>query len=298
MVLAPGSGPWMLLGSVVTDADLDTSEPMRRGCGTCVACIPACPTGAIDDAGIDARRCLSTWLQTAGSIPHWIRPHLGRRVYGCDDCLVACPPGSRALARAAGTTDDLAFPTLLAMGDDDLLTRFQWWYVPRRQGRFIRRNLLVAAGNSGEPEARPVIENHLTHPSSMIRGHAAWALARGFPGPARDRLRAALDVEGVLETRDELTLALMMVERVETYRRVLDADEAAHLDTSVRGLALVGPGSDDGWDEPEIVFVGRGGSQQLSLPLVRVYDPDRLLERARRELTIAQSPAQIGQRRT
>ncbi len=283
MVLAPGVGPWMLLGSVVTDADLDVDDPMRRECGTCIACVPACPTGAIDDEGLDARRCLSTWLQTAGSIPHWIRPHLGRRVYGCDDCLVSCPPGSRSLAAAGDTAEELPFSALLAMGDDDLLARFAWWYVPRRQGRFIRRNLLVAAGNSGEAEARQAIETHLTHASSMIRGHAAWAFARAFPRLASDRLGAALDSEGVLETRDELVLALMMAERPGRYRSVLAADETAHLDPSVRGLALVGPTAEGGDGEPDLVFVRRNRDVGLGQPLVRVYDPDRLLERARRE---------------
>jgi len=69
MVLAPRHGPWMLLGTVVTDASIPVSRPMERDCGTCSACIPACPTGALGEWGLDARRCLSTWLQTPGSIP-------------------------------------------------------------------------------------------------------------------------------------------------------------------------------------------------------------------------------------
>ena len=196
MVLAPGHGPWMLLGTVVTDASIPADSPMKRDCGTCSACIPACPTGALGEWGLDARRCLSTWLQTPGSIPQWIRPVMGRRVYGCDDCLTACPPGGRALVAAGERPQHLPFSDLLALSDDELLDRFGWWYVPRRQGRFLRRNLLVAAGNSTEPAARKAVEAHTRHPSSMIRGHAYWAMARGFegrdvpPGHAGDRDRA------------------------------------------------------------------------------------------------------------
>ena len=97
MVLTPGHGPWMLLGSVVTDIRLETTRPMIRDCGICEACIPACPTGAITASGLDASKCISTWLQTPGSIPRWIRPSIGRRIYGCDDCLTSCPPVSEHL---------------------------------------------------------------------------------------------------------------------------------------------------------------------------------------------------------
>jgi epoxyqueuosine reductase len=287
MVLAPGHGPWMLLGSVVTDARLDVSEPMRRDCGSCSACIPACPTAALGPEGLDARRCLSTWLQTPGSIPQWIRPLLGRRVYGCDDCLIACPPGGPALASAGSSPLDLPFAELLSLSDDDLLDRFSWWYVPRRQGRFIRRNLLVAAGNSGEEAALEVIEHHLNHPSSMVRGHAYWALARGF---ARDdTLRHALDLETVAEARDELLLALLMIWHPAAHARVLRADEEARGWSEVRGLALVGPLAEgvDGDEGLELVTIGRSASisGRLRLPMVRVYDPDRRLERLRLELT-------------
>ena len=285
MVLAPGHGPWLLLGTVVTDASIPASRPMQRDCGTCSACIPACPTGALGERGLDARRCLSTWLQTPGSVPQWIRPLMGRRIYGCDDCLIACPPGGRALAAAGERPRQLPFAESLALSDDALLDRFNWWYVPRRQGRFIRRNLLVAAGNSREPAAREAVENHTHHPSSMIRGHAYWAMARGFDG--RRSLRRALDSETVPEARDELLLALLMTEHPDAYAAVLEADELARSDESTRALALVGPhASADGWgdDDLGLVFVSRDGGEigMVEAPMVRVYDPDRVLEEHRR----------------
>jgi ferredoxin len=309
MTLVPGVGPWVLLGSVVTDAPLTISAPMRRGCGVCTACIPACPTAALGDWGLDARRCLSTWLQTPGSLPHWIRPRLGRRIYGCDDCLEACPPGHRALADA-GEPGSLPFPALLELGDEALLERFDWWYVPRRDGRYLRRNLLVAAGNSGEPEARGSIENHMRHPSSMIRSHAAWALARSLGPAAAPVLREALETETAPETGEELRLAGLMVERPEAHRELLAADEWARGQSAVRSLALVGHDPD-----MELLLVGAGdrleappesgGHRELKTialsvedlfdrtarveDLIRVYDPDQILGRWRTELRLTPS---------
>ncbi|HSJ82338.1 MAG TPA: 4Fe-4S double cluster binding domain-containing protein, partial [Acidimicrobiia bacterium] len=302
MTLVPGHGPWVLLGSVVTDAPLAITEPMSRSCGTCIACIPACPTGAITERGLDARRCLSTWLQTAGSIPHWIRPLLGRRIYGCDDCLTACPPGQPALSRAGGDPDSLDFGELLAMSDEALLERFHWWYVPRRDGRYLRRNLLVAAGNSGEPKTREPIERHMSHPSSMIRGHAAWSLARSLESGSAPTLRAALDSEAVPETREELELALLMVERPEAHRVVLAADEWGRAN-AVQGVALVADRSDDrltfvlignvphrpAWAEEPHRVESHASVDDLSerdprvAEMIRVYDPDRGLQRRRDE---------------
>ena len=218
MLLAPGHGPWMLLGAVATDARLEPGTAMRRDCGTCTACLPACPTGALSDRGLDARRCISTWLQSPGSIPHWIRPAIGRRIYGCDDCLTVCPPGSRALQAAQVAPRSLPFDELLRLTDEQLVQRFHWWYIPRRQGRYLRRNLLIAAGNSREPGAVGVIETHLTHRSSLIRGVAAWAYARSLDREAMPRLETMLRDETVPEAIDEITLALEMIRDPQSYQ--------------------------------------------------------------------------------
>lgn len=215
MLLAPGHGPWMLLGSVVTDAVLDVTTPMRRTCGTCTACIPACPTGAITATsssswGLDASRCISTWLQASGPIPHWIRPIVERRIYGCDDCLTSCPPGFKALGSAARTPETASFAELLASDDDQLMKRFGWFYVPHRDPRFLRRNLLVAAGNSEEPEAVGPILDHFTHRSSLVRGHAYWALARSLGAQAWIPLRRRHSFESVPDAIAELDRAMLM----------------------------------------------------------------------------------------
>lgn len=227
MVLAPGRGPWTLFGSVVTDAALDQTPEMARDCGTCVACVPACPTGAIDDQGIDARRCLSAWLQTGGSLPQWIRPHLGRRIYGCDDCLTVCPPGRIALKGQHEVTIDESFEDLLGMDDTTLIQRFSWWYIPHRDPRMLRRNILVAAGNSREPEAVAGIMAHLGHRSAVVRGHAAWALARSVGTAAVPHLEMRLRVETEPSVREETLVALLMVEDPIAYQVVLTDDETA-----------------------------------------------------------------------
>lgn len=211
MVLTPGHGPWQLFGSVVTDLDLRESAAMKRTCGTCIACVPACPTGAITGEGLDARLCISTWLQAPGSIPRWVRPLIERRIYGCDDCLTVCPPGIPAMLGADAQTEELSFSGLLGLSDDDLMSRFEWFYIPSRQARFLRRNLLVAAGNSAEFEAVDPIIDHFTHRSAVVRGHAYWALARSLGIDAWTRLREQYDLETVPQARAELEYALTML---------------------------------------------------------------------------------------
>jgi epoxyqueuosine reductase len=182
MVLDPSNGPWLLLGSVVTDALLPTTPPMKRDCGTCDACIPACPTGAIVAPGVlDASRCLAHWAQVPGVIPRPLRRAMGDRVYGCDDCLDACPPGfkkQRGVTRERGRVD---LVRLLGSDDAALLERHRHFYIPRRDPRFLRRNAIVALGNTlvaarSGGEGIAVLAGYLGHPDWLLRLHAAWAL--------------------------------------------------------------------------------------------------------------------------
>ena len=196
MVLVPGAGPWVLLGSVVTDAVLPSDAPMRRDCGTCSACIPACPTGAIVAPGvIDARRCLAHWAQAPGEIPAEFRTAMGDRLYGCDECLDACPPGYRAIGATDAASGRVALVPLLAMDDRRLRAAFARFYVPRNDVRYLRRNALVALGNSGSANSVGVVAGYAGHPDPLLRGHASWALGR-LGGPrayAALRLVAATD---------------------------------------------------------------------------------------------------------
>ncbi len=207
MVLAPGYGPWLLLGSVVTDADLAVDEPMLRDCGTCQACLPVCPTGALADGVLDARLCLAGLLQAPGVIPIDLREAVGDRVYGCDECLEACPPGLRVLGsdhRVSGRIDLIA---MLQMSDRGLLEAHDHWYIPRRSARHLRRNALIALGNGGGERGVPVAAGYLGHPDWLLRAHAAWALGRLGGPAAAAALSEALALERHPEVRVEIATA-------------------------------------------------------------------------------------------
>jgi epoxyqueuosine reductase len=197
MVLANRLGPWILLGSVVTSAQLDTTPTDQRSCGTCSACIPACPTGALIAPGVlDARRCIAALLQQRGSLPIEFREQIGDRIYGCDDCLDACPPGIRLLetSNEQRGREDLA--ALLALSDSELDARFDRFYVPGRKMRFVRRNLLVAIGNAGGSAAVPMVSEYAHGDDALLAEHAIWALGR-IGGP---------EAWSALETIDEAAL--------------------------------------------------------------------------------------------
>ncbi|NND03214.1 MAG: tRNA epoxyqueuosine(34) reductase QueG [Acidimicrobiia bacterium] len=206
MVLSPASGPWMLLGSVVTEARLKPTEPMVRDCGTCSACLPACPTGALVEPGVlDARRCLAHLLQAKGWIPRELRKASGDRIYGCDDCLDACPPGNKLLQIGPpAPRHDLL--ELLELSDDELLARFEHFYVPRRRAAYLRRNVLVAIGNSGDGAARRPLLEYLGSADPMLRAHAAWAL--GELGLGRAEMAVAAESEANDHVRREIEAAL------------------------------------------------------------------------------------------
>lgn len=186
MVLVPGSGPWTLLGSVVTDHTIEPSAPDRRDCGTCAACIPACPTAALTAPGVlDARRCLAAVLQLPGAIPEWMRPHVGDRIYGCDDCIEACPPGRRLLAiSSTGPGVDLEW--ILTASDEELIEHVARLYLPRRRPDALRRNALVVLGNQRDPRSLPLIDRYLRHPDEVLSSHARWAHDRVLDGVVKE----------------------------------------------------------------------------------------------------------------
>lgn len=198
-LVSKGRGSWMFLGAVFTTLDLPRDAAERDHCGSCRACLDACPTGAFPAPyQLDARRCISyLTIEHKGPIPREFRARLGNRIYGCDDCLAACPWNKFAQAgREAklAARDGLRAPALgelVALDDPSFRALFTKSPVKRiGRDRFIR-NVLIAIGNSGDGELAPEAERLLVDPSPTIRGAAAWALGQLLPPERFAALKAA-----------------------------------------------------------------------------------------------------------
>jgi len=185
MLISRSLGTWFFLAEILTTLDLPPDEPAQDHCGTCTRCITACPTGAIDAPyHLDARRCISyLTIELKGSIPPDLRPLIGDRIYGCDDCLTACPwnrfaHASRETAFHAREATRLPLPSLLAVTDQDFRTLFRHSPVSRLKRRGLLRNVCVALGNTGTPADLPALDRASQDPEPLIREHAAWAIAQ------------------------------------------------------------------------------------------------------------------------
>ena len=177
-------GSWLFLGSVFTTLDLPPDAREDDHCGSCHACLDICPTAAFPEPyRLDPRRCISyLTIEHKGAIPVEFRRAIGNRVYGCDDCLAVCPGNTGALgAREAKLQPraDLRAPRLadwLALDDAGFRTLFAGSPVKRLGWTRFLRNLLIAAGNSGDVALMPAVRHHLDGPP-LIRETTEWALA-------------------------------------------------------------------------------------------------------------------------
>ena len=179
-------GSWLFLGSIFTTADLGADMPETDHCGSCRACLDACPTDAFPAPyQLDARRCISyLTIELAGPIPREFRAAIGNRIYGCDDCLAVCPWNKFAVAareqklQARPDLEAPAIADLLKLDDAAFRARFAGSPIKRTgRDRFIR-NVLIAAGNSGHAGLVPSCRAHLADRSALVRGAAVWALSR------------------------------------------------------------------------------------------------------------------------
>jgi epoxyqueuosine reductase len=183
MLITRTHGSWVVLGTLVTSAEVEPSPPLDADCGSCRICIDACPTDALEQAGVlDGNRCLSWTTQRPGSIPHEHRAAIGDAVYGCDICQAVCP-WNRGVERRRADVPPAGEPTVdlvawLEADGSELLEQYERLYVPRRNPRYLKRNALVALGNSGGPEHAAAIEPFLADEDPLLREHAEWALAR------------------------------------------------------------------------------------------------------------------------
>jgi epoxyqueuosine reductase len=181
------SGSWFFLGEIYTDLPLQADPPASNHCGSCVRCLDACPTAAIvAPYRVDARRCISyLTIELQGPIPEEFRAPMGNRIYGCDDCQLACPWNK--FAKLSAEPDFRARHGLEA---GSLVELFGWneqEFLSRTEGSAIRRigherwlrNIAVALGNAPpSPEVRAALAARATHPSGLVREHVAWALQR------------------------------------------------------------------------------------------------------------------------
>lgn len=185
-------GSWLFLGVILSAAELAPDEPVADHCGACRRCLDACPTGALPAPyEIDARRCISyLTIEHAGPIPEELRPLIGNRIYGCDDCLAVCPWNkfaSEAAEMKLRPRQDLVAPpldTLAALDDVAFRELFSGSPVKRiGRNRFVR-NVAIAIGNSGDPALVPALTPLLDDPDPVVADAARWALGRLLPEEA------------------------------------------------------------------------------------------------------------------
>lgn len=185
-LLSREAGSWFFLGEIYTDLPLPTDSPVTDHCGDCQACLDVCPTGAIvAPYQVDAQKCISyLTIELHGSIPESLRPLMGNRIYGCDDCQLYCPWN-----RFAQDTAEADFLPRHGLDTATLVELFAWdeaTFLEKTEGSAIRRigherwlrNIAVALGNAGTAEARTALLRRRDHPSPLVREHVNWALAQ------------------------------------------------------------------------------------------------------------------------
>ncbi|MET0397135.1 MAG: tRNA epoxyqueuosine(34) reductase QueG [Longimicrobiaceae bacterium] len=231
MLIRPGRGSYCFLGAVLLDVELEPAAPFAADrCGRCARCVEACPTGALLGRGtdgaplMDARRCISyLTIEQRGPIPRELRPLIGNRVYGCDICQEVCPWNSFASDTSEPAflprdgVDGASLIELMGLTQEEFSRRFKGSAVKRTKRRGLLRNVAVALGNWGLPEAVPVLVEALSDAEPLVRGHAAWALGciasgEGCPPDVASRVGEALASRLFVEqdewVREELSLAL------------------------------------------------------------------------------------------
>jgi epoxyqueuosine reductase len=215
-LIAGRAGSWFFLGGLATDLDLAADTPGRDRCGACTRCIDVCPTRAIVAPYVlDARLCIAyLTIEHRGPIDRALRPAIGNRIFGCDDCQDVCP-WNRHAVRARGDAfeprDGNLNPSLLewiGMSRPEWNRRFKHTPVRRATYPGFIRNVAIALGNWGAPAAAPPLASRLDDEHALVRGHVAWALGRVGTEPARAALAARRAIEADAWVRDEIDAAL------------------------------------------------------------------------------------------
>lgn len=193
LLLNRAAGSWFFLGEIYTDLPLAIDEPVADHCSTCERCMAGCPTGAIvAPYVVDARRCISyLTIEHAGTIPEPLRPLMGNRIYGCDDCQLVCPWNKFAVTTAVPDfaprhgLDQIGLVQAFAWTEEEFLRRTEGMAIRRIGHERWLRNIAVALGNAAcLPEVLAALHARRNDPSALVREHVAWSLARhGVPAP-------------------------------------------------------------------------------------------------------------------
>jgi epoxyqueuosine reductase len=185
MLIDPKLGTWFFLGEILTTLALEPDAAQSSRCGSCTRCITACPTGAITSPHhLDARRCISyLTIELKGSIPVELRPLIGDRIYGCDDCLEACPWNrfaaiSREAAFEAAPATTMRLRDYLNLGEAEFRELFRGSPIKRIKRRGFLRNVCVALGNVGDEDDLAALARVARDPEPLIQEHAIWAIQR------------------------------------------------------------------------------------------------------------------------
>lgn len=186
MLIHPKLGTWFFLAEILTTLELEPDAPLPDRCGRCTRCIEACPTGAITAPHqLDARRCVSyLTIELKGAIPEALRPLIGDRIYGCDDCLAACPwnrfaqAGHEAAFAAREFVHGWTLRDFLALDDEGFRVLFRKSPIKRIKRRGFLRNVCVALGNVGTGDDQPALERAAQDAEPLIAEHARWAIER------------------------------------------------------------------------------------------------------------------------
>ncbi len=214
-------GSWFFIGVILLNIELEYDRPERDYCGKCDRCIRTCPTGAIIAPYVlDARRCISyLTIELRNSIPQSLRPLIGNRIFGCDDCQEVCPWNRFAAANTSKEfypNEGILMPDLAPLAritPEEFKKRFKSSPVLRATRDGFVRNVAIALGNSGKDQAVPVLEEALKDESPLVRAHAAWALGRIATPRARHTLESAQTKEDTKSVLNEITLALLTQRR-------------------------------------------------------------------------------------
>jgi epoxyqueuosine reductase len=217
LLLNKHAGSWFFLAAVLTDLELEHDEPhVADHCGTCRACLDACPTGAFVDAYVlDARRCISyLTIEHRGPIPRELRAGVGDWLFGCDICQEVCPWNQRApvtdepLLQPLGGMTVLDLAALFELDDAAFKARFRHTPLWRPKRRGLLRNAAIVLGNQRAPAAVDALVRGLNDDEPLVRGACAWALGRYDDPRAQLALLERMETESDLETRLEIEEAL------------------------------------------------------------------------------------------